>query len=53
MIKRMKLTLADTVFKDAPIVSIAAKPGGCEDSQTSLPIGMLFLHKFLLGGVQF
>lgn len=40
MIKRMKLTLADTVFKAAPIVSIAAKPGGSEDSQTSLPIGL-------------
>jgi len=53
MKKKMKLTLADTIFKDAPIVSIAAKPGGCEDSQTSLPIGMLFMNKFLLGGVQF
>ena len=53
MIKRMKLTLADTVFKDAPFVSIAAKPGGSEDSQTSLPIGMLFMNKFLLGGVRF
>ena len=49
----MKLTLADTVFKDAPIVSIAAKPGGFEDSQTSLPIGMLLLHKFLSGGMRF
>lgn len=49
----MTLTLADTVFKDAPIVSIAAKAGGSEDSQTSVPIGKLFLHKWLLGGVQF
>jgi hypothetical protein len=48
----MKLTLADTVFKDAPFVSIAAKPGGSEDSQT-LPIGMLFMNKFILGGVRF
>jgi len=53
MIKRMKLTLADTVFKDTPIVSIAAKPGGSEDSQATLPTGTPFLHKFLLAGVQF
>lgn len=44
----MKLTLANSVFKDAPIVSIAVKPGGSEDSQHSLPIGTLFLHKFIL-----
>jgi hypothetical protein len=50
MRKRMKLTLANSVFKDAPIVSTAAKPGGSEDSQPSLPIGMLLLHNFLFGG---
>lgn len=49
----MKLTLADSVFKDAPIVSIAAKPGGSEDSQISLPIGMPFLHECLLNGQGF
>jgi hypothetical protein len=43
MTKRMKLTLANSVFKDAPIVSVAAKPGGSEVDQTSLPVGMQFL----------
>nr|CAD7438167.1 unnamed protein product [Timema bartmani] len=31
MSKKMKLTLASSIFKDSPIVSIAASPGGLED----------------------
>jgi hypothetical protein len=40
MTRKMKLTLANSVFKDAPIVSVAAKPGGSEAIHTSLPVGM-------------
>jgi hypothetical protein len=35
----MKLTIANSVFKDAPVVSVAAKPGGSEVDQASLPVG--------------
>nr|CAD7258133.1 unnamed protein product [Timema shepardi] len=31
MSKKMKLTLASSIFKDSPIVSIAASPGGLDD----------------------
>lgn len=36
--KKMKATLANTVFKDAPIVNIAANPGG-EANYTCSPEG--------------
>jgi hypothetical protein len=45
MSKKMKLTLANSVFKDAPVVSVAAKPGGSEGVQASLPVGMQFQNK--------
>jgi hypothetical protein len=40
MTKKMKLTVANSVFKDAPVVSVAAKPGGSEVDQASVPVGM-------------
>jgi hypothetical protein len=42
----MKLTLADSVFKEAPIVSVAAKPGGSEVDEASSPVGKFGLSHF-------
>ncbi|XP_033606355.1 selenocysteine-specific elongation factor isoform X2 [Cryptotermes secundus] len=47
MTKRMKLTLANSVFKDAPVVSVAANPGGSEGVQSSLPVGLQDLTETL------
>jgi hypothetical protein len=44
MTRRMKLTLANSVFKDAPVVSVAAKPGGSEGVESSSPVGMPLLY---------
>ncbi|KAJ9596344.1 hypothetical protein L9F63_012619 [Diploptera punctata] len=40
MTKKMKLTLAKSVFENAPIVSVAAKPGGPDASEISSPEGL-------------
>jgi hypothetical protein len=50
MTRKMKLTLANSVFKDAPVVSVAAKPGGSEALSASLPVGMQFQCIEFLGG---
>ena len=39
MTKKMKLTLSQTKFKDAPIVPVAAKIGGHEDCSNNESIG--------------
>ncbi|XP_066992085.2 selenocysteine-specific elongation factor isoform X2 [Anabrus simplex] len=31
VMKKMRLTLSNTIFKDSPIVSVAARPGGAEE----------------------
>ncbi|XP_069688405.1 selenocysteine-specific elongation factor [Periplaneta americana] len=40
MKKKMKHTLAGSVFKDAPVVSVAAKPGGPEAPESCTPEGL-------------
>ncbi|XP_039286048.1 selenocysteine-specific elongation factor isoform X2 [Nilaparvata lugens] len=37
--KKMQLTLRDSVFKDSPIVSLAANPGG-SDISAQIPVGI-------------
>ncbi|RZF44218.1 hypothetical protein LSTR_LSTR003858 [Laodelphax striatellus] len=39
MSKRMHLTLKDSIFKDSPIVSLAANPGG-SDNSSQMPVGI-------------
>ena len=41
MTKKMKLTLTKSVFENAPIVSVAAKPGGPDAPETSSPEGKI------------
>ena len=36
MMKKMKATLSKTKFKDAPIVTVAAKCGGSDDQSTQI-----------------
>ncbi|XP_063227271.1 selenocysteine-specific elongation factor isoform X2 [Bacillus rossius redtenbacheri] len=47
--KKMKLTLEGSVFRDAPVVSVAAKPGGTEALQSNAPIGLQGLMETLKG----
>ena len=42
MMKKMRVTLSKTKFKEAPIVSVAAKCGGSED------LGQWFLNYVIL-----
>ena len=44
MTKKMKLTLAKSVFENAPVVSVAAKPGGADVSQNSSPEGKISFY---------
>ena len=43
MMKKMRATLSKTKFKEAPIVSVAAKCGGSDDGGPSDSIGQWFL----------
>ena len=47
MTKKMKMTLSKTKFKDAPIVPVAAKIGGHEETGNSDSIGMIELIETL------
>lgn len=48
MTRKMKLTLQNSVFKDSPVVSVSAKPGGSEAVSASSPVGMQFHRRYFL-----
>ncbi|GAB5568339.1 selenocysteine-specific elongation factor isoform X2 [Prionailurus iriomotensis] len=49
MTKKMQKTLENTKFRGAPIISVAAKPGGPEAPETEAPQGISELIELLTG----